>query len=221
MGKLNKRDTNKEYFRPLKSFRYNPFFHPSIANNRQLVLAKNLHRSYGIPEGNILRLIMYADIALSYPTDSEVQVYYSEISEIADFEKSPIPIEKVVFRGNAKAFEITNPYLIDKLYKSLLELIDFQKITQEKRAKKKSTSAKIIKKVATELFNQLTQVENISNWRSLCIIGYIFCLYNIGSKSQGPILSEEKFNILQKGNQILNETYLQYLASRIEQYINI
>ena len=176
MGKLYKRDIAKEFFRPLKSFRYNPFFHPSIANNRQLVLAKNLHRSYGIPEGNILRLIMYTDIALSYPTNSEIQVYYSDLSEIADFEKNPMPIEKVIFRGNAKAFEITNPYLIEKLYNSLLELIDFQKITQEKLAKKKITSATIIKKVARELFNELTQVEKISNWRSLGIIGYIFCL---------------------------------------------
>ena len=220
MGKLYKRDIAKEFFRPLKSFRYNPFFHPSIANNRQLVLAKNLHRSYGIPEGNILRLIMYTDIALSNPTNSEIQVYYSDLSEIADFEKNPIPIEKVVFRGNAKAFEITNPYLIDKLYNSLLELIDFQKITQEKQAKKKLTSATIIKKVARELLNELTQVEKISNWRSLSIIGYIFCLYNIGLKSKEPILSEEKFNLLQKGKQAVTETYLQYLASRIERYVN-
>jgi hypothetical protein len=220
MGKLYKRDIVKEYFRSLKSFRYNPFFHPSIANNRQLVLAKNLHRSYGIPEGNILRLIMYTDIALSYPTNSEIQVYYSDLSEIADFEKNPIPIEKVVFRGDAKAFEITNPYLTDKLYNSLLELIDFQKITQVKHAKKKLTSAKIIKKVARELFNELTQVEKISNWRSLSIIGYIFCLYNIGLKSEEPILSEDKFNLLQKGKQVVTETYLQYLASRIERYIN-
>jgi len=220
MGKLYKRDIAKEFFRPLKSFRYNPFFHPSIANNRQLVLAKNLHRSYGIPEGNILRLIMYTDIALSYPTNSEIQVYYSDLSEIADFEKNPMPVEKVMFRGNAKEFEITNPYLIEKLYNSLLELIDFQKITQEKLAKKKITSATIIKKVARELFNELTQVEKISNWRSLGIIGYIFCLYNIGLKSKEPILSEEKFNLMQKGKQNVTETYLQYLAGRIERYIN-
>jgi len=131
-----------------------------------------------------------------------------------------LPIEKVVFRTNAKAFEITNPYLTDKLYNSLLEFIDFQKITQEKLKRKKLTSATVIKKVAKELFSELTQVEKISNWRSLCIIGYIFYLYNTGLKSEEPILSEEKFNLLQKGKQVVTETYLQYLASRIERYIN-
>jgi hypothetical protein len=221
-----KRDISEDYFRPLKTFHYNPSFHAVTATNKQLVLTTNLHRSYGIREGNMLRLIIYADISLRWATESEIELYYSDLHEIAEFEKKPFPIERIVFRGSdkplgyPKSFEITNPYLIDKLYYSLIELINFQEIIKKKKSRKKRTSATIIKKVATELFNELTQVEKMSDWKSLCIIGYIFCLYKIGIKNEEPIMTEEKFNLLKHEKQIETETYLQYLAHRIKRYIN-
>src|SRR5450759_1705335 len=103
-----KRDISKQYFRPLKSFRYNPSIHSSFANNKQLALAKNLNRSYGIPEGNLLRLIIYTDIAFSWSYESEINFYYSDMSGIAEFEKEPEPIKELFFRGDNKSILITN-----------------------------------------------------------------------------------------------------------------
>lgn len=217
-----KRDISQEYFRPLKSFNYRSDFHPSVANNKQIELTNKLSNEYGIPEGNLLRLIMYADIAWSYATESEMQVYYSDMTEIAEFEKVPEPIKEIFFRGNNKSILISNPYLIDKLYNSMLDFMDFQKILKEKKTdtKKKRPSAKIVKLIATELFNELKQVEKITEWKSYCIIGYIFCLYKIGIKKEDPIMTEEKFNYLKNEKQVVTETYLQYLAHRIKRYIN-
>ena len=216
-----KRDISKEYFRPLKSFSYNPSFHPSVANNKQLVLAKNISRSYPIPEGNILRIIMYTDIAVSYATESEIDFYYSDMKEISDFEKEPISIEKVVFKGSAKSIEITNPYLIDRLYKSLFEIMDLRNILKERRTNKtkKRPSAKIIKLIATEIHNELTTVEKISSWKSCCIIGFIFALYSIGLKTEESIMTEKEFEIEKATKQVITETYLSYLSKRIDKYI--
>lgn len=211
-----KRDISNDYFMPLKGFHYNPSVHPSVANNRQLALVKNLHRSYSIAEGNLLRLIVYADIALSYATESEIQLYYSDLQEIASFEHNPEPINKVVFRGENKAFEITNPYLIDELYKSMLNLIDFRKIIKNKHSKKKRPSGAIIKKIATELFHELTEAEGLSEWKSLCVIGYIFRLYGISLKSEDPILTEDEY----KKQTFQPQPYLTYLSGRIKRYIN-
>jgi hypothetical protein len=215
---------SKEYFKLLKRYNYNP----SLANNKQIELAEKLSKKYDIHEGNILRLIMYAGIAWSYATDSEIEFFYSDMTEIADFEKEPVPIDKIIFRGSSKSlgssksFEITNPYLIDKLYYSMLDFMDFQNVLKKRRSdtKKKRPSAKIVKLIATEIYNELTKVEKISEWKSYCIIGYIFCLYNIGLKTKEPILSEEKYNLLQKEKRKVTETYLQYLATRIKRYIN-
>ena len=226
-----KREISQVYFVPLKSFKCRPLFHSSVANNKQMVLAKNLHRSYRIPEENALRLIMYTEIALSYTTESEIQVYYSDLKEIADFEKDPFQIEKVVFKGGSKdaaytrSFEIANPYLIDSLYNSMIELLDFQKITKEKHKKEQSTSATIIQKVATELYIELTEKEKISKWKALCIIGFIFSLYKVGLKKDEPIMTEEEYNAQKEARNakeiIITESYLQYLGDQIKSYINM
>jgi hypothetical protein len=224
MEKRSGRDFTRGYFKPLKSFQYNENFHPRVATNKQLVLASNLHRSYGIPEMNILRLIMYAEIALHWAKERQIKLYYPDFSEIMDFEKNPAPVEKIVFMGSSKSFEVNNPYLIDKLHNSLLELIDFRKIAEGKPARKRHVSARIIKKVATELYNELTKKEKITGLKPLHIIGYIFSLYSIGLKNDDPILTEKEFNsqaesIKSKGKKAY-ESYLQYLSGTIKRYIN-
>jgi hypothetical protein len=209
----------RKNFRPLKNFRYNPFFHPSVASNKQLVLAKNLSRSYGITEINILRLIMYADFALSYAHESEIQVQLSDLKDISEFEESHEEVKKIVFSGQVKSFEITNPHLIDELYKSMQNFIEFHRI-RKKKPKKKQSSDSIVKKLANELYIELTEIERISEWRSLCIIGYIFCHYDVCLDSEEPIMTEEKFNLSEAEKRESTETYLQYLSARVKQYIN-
>lgn len=214
-----KRDISGDYHRPLSSFRYNPCYHPHVANNKQLVLAKNINRSYGIPEGNVLRMIMYAELALSHATEREIELSYSDLSEIIEFEQDPVPIEKIVFRGGSKSFEITNPYIIDNLYYSIIDLFNFQENIRKRAEGNKSSSDALIKSVATEIFSELTIGEKITAGKSYCIIGFIFCLYNVHLESEDPILSEEQHNLLKRENQGVTETYLQYLAARIKRYM--
>lgn len=214
-----KRDISGEYFRPLSSFRYNPCYHPHVANNKQLVLAKNINRSYGISEGSMLRLIMYAEIALSNAIDREIELSYSDLSEIIEFEQDPVPIDKIVFKGGSKSFEITNPHIIDNLYYSIIDLFNFQENVKKRGSGKKYSSDAAVKNVAAELFSELTRTEKISDGKSYCIIGYIFCLYNIHLESEDPILSEDQYNSLKKEQHVLTETYLQYLAGRIKKLL--
>lgn len=234
-----KRDITREYFLPLEQYNFNP----SLADNKQLVLAKNLHRTYGIkygiPESKILKLIMYADSALSHASISERVCYLSDARAIAGFEKNPDSIDKVVFTAGARTFEITNPYLIDKLYYCLKEIsesrikveeikyphyeVEVQKYSAVKHINKKRSSGAIIKKVATELYNELTVKEKITGSKPLYLIGYIFSLYNVGLKREEPILTDighQAQNKVKKSKGITTESYLQYLAGRIKRYIN-
>jgi hypothetical protein len=224
-----KRDLSEKSFRSLENFRYNPHLYPPAANNKQLVMAKNLQRSYGIPEANILRLIMYVDFALHWAFESEIELYYSDLHEIADFEKEPYSIERVIFQGLAetpegpKSFEITNPYLVDKLYYSLIELLNFQKIIKKRQSKKGQTSPAVIKKVANELHVELKDKEKLTGSKPLYVIGYIFSLYGIGFKDGESILTEKDFNaqkktILEKG-ETADQSYLQYLAITVRKHI--
>jgi len=209
----------RKNFKPLKNFRYNPFFHPSVASNKQLVLSKNLSRSYVSTEMNILRLIMYADFALSYAHESEIQVQFSELKDISEFEESHEDVQKIVFSGKTKSFEIINPHLIDELYKSMQNFIEFHRI-RNKKPKDKHSSDSIVKKLANELYIELTDIERISEWRSLCIIGYIYCYYEVCLESEEPIMTEEQFNTSDMEKRAFSETYLQYLSARVKQYIN-
>jgi hypothetical protein len=219
-----KSDNSKEYLSPLNSFRYNPLLNSSIANNKQMVLAKNLHRSYNIPEGNILRLIIYADIALHNTRGKERNLYYSDLSAIGDFINTQDPLEKIVFRGREKSFEIASPYLIDKLYHSLLGMVDFRNKGKESSSGKKAASSVVIKELATELYTELTDKEKITGSRPLYIIGYIFSLYNVRLKKDDIILTEKEFKArLEKMHPegiTKPETYLQYLGRHIKPLIN-
>ncbi len=150
--------------------------------------------------------------------ESDIPVKYSDRSGMIGFFKEPQPIDKVVFKGITKSFEISNPSLIQELLQLTLE---FREDNKEKRTNKKKQSAKIIKMIATEIYKELTEKERITGWKSLCIIGFVFCLFNIGLKADEPLLSEEKFNLANSERQVSTETYLQYLSGRIKRYINI
>jgi hypothetical protein len=219
-----KENISGEYSATLNSFRYNPLFHPSVANNRQMVLAKNLHRSYHIPEGNILRLILYTEIALHWTRESDVKLYYSDLSALEDFGKNSEPVEKVIFSGKTRNLEITSPYFIENLHQSLLDLADFGKAGKGKKSGKRPASASVVKKVATELYIELSENEKLTGSKPLYIIGYIFSLYNVALKNEGPVLTEKEFMLgLEKKKSegiVITESYLQYLGRRIRPYIN-
>lgn len=219
MGKKSEGGSNRDYFKPLKYFRYNPYIHPYTANNKQTVLAQKLNKSYGIPLGNILRLIIYTDVALSLANESELQLYYSDLKQIADFEKEHDAFEKLIFAGKSKSIEIKNPFLIERVFMSMINLIDSHSIIRRKGPKKERTSSLILKKVATEIYTELYEEEKFSPWRSLCIIGYIFALYKVKLDDGDTILTEEEYDQKNKDSKTEHETYLQYLSSRIKVYV--
>ena len=224
-----KRDINQEYFRSLNSYNYSPVYH--APNPGQINLIEKIHRDYEIASGNINRLIQYTELALTYALESELKYYDSDGAEVDKFEKEPFPIKEIVFSGwqkgtnFQKSLKITNPYLINKLYAALIEYMNYKNNTKGSNTtkKKKRISTTLIKKVATEIFNELTQVNKITEWQSLCIIGYIYSYYCIGLKTEEPILIEEEYDLMveekEKKGQIVTESYLQYLAARIKRYI--
>lgn len=223
-----KRDFEHQYFRPLSSFNPSPF----QADTLQTSLAKNLHRSYGIPEKNILRLILYADYALVLSMYSEFGFPEKELKEVLGFERELSYIEKITFTGRSssgepKSMEITDPHLIDRLYKSMTEYLDLREYFRIKNSNptRKRSSGGILKKIATELYIELTGKEKITPQRSLYIIGYIFGHNYIGLKIDEPIISEQDFNDNKKhkkdeGLYVSEPSYLQYLAGRIKTYVN-
>ena len=104
----------------------------------------------------------------------------------------------------------------------MIDLFDFQKIIKEKGAKKKRPSAKIIHLIATEIYNELTQIEKIKKWKSHCIVGFIFGLYNIGIKKDEFIMNQEqheKDREQKKIKGITTQSYRQYLRDKIKNII--
>ena len=231
MESKHKKGNQDPNFRPLKSFRYNPHLHPPVANNKQLVLAKNLSRSYGIQESSILRLIMYVDIALHWVINRDIGNFYNDLNEISDFEKEPFSIEKLTFSGPGEtpgthcSFEITNPYLIDRVYNSLIDLLNFQQIIKNKESDQKKASKSVIRKVANELYRELTAEEKITGSKPLYIIGYIFSIYGVGFKDNEPIMTEKEFNAVKKTikrkDVSSDGSYLKYLSGAVKAYIEI
>jgi hypothetical protein len=224
-----KRDLDKEYFRSLQSYNYSPVF--DTPNPGLKILIDKINSIYKIPRGNINRLLQYTEIALNYALESELKFYNSDRLEFEKFENDQFPISTVEFKGWQKGsrfpkkFEISNPYLIDKLYRIAFEyaILETEIINSNIDQKKKRSSATLLKKVATQLFNELKRDINISEWQSLCIIGHIYAFYGVGLKKGEPIKTEEAWSLSikdkEKLGQTITESYLQYLASRIKRYI--
>ena len=213
------RDLNREYFRPLRSFQYRPSLHWGTATDEQLALADKIAEDYEMNPGNALRLIMYADRALFRAQESELQQYYSDLAEITEFETAPQPIRTIVFEGETKAFRVENPYLIDRIYSTIFELIATQ--SSFKKDGKKRSSATIIKMIGTEIYKELTTREHITPWRSECILVQILSLYKIGLKINDPLLTEEQHRAVQEGRKakrMTTEAYLTYCHGRGKNY---
>jgi len=213
------RDLNREYFRPLRTFQYRPSFHWGTSSFEQLALADKLAEDYDMNPGNVLRLIIYADRALFRAQESELQQYYSDLSEITDFEATPQPIRRIVFEGDTKAFRVENPYLIDHIYRAVFDLLESR--ASFKKDGKKRSSASIIKMIGTEIYTELTTREHITPWKSDCILVQILSLYNIGLKINEPLLTEEQHNAEQqkrKAKGMTTEAYLTYCGGLGKNY---
>jgi hypothetical protein len=215
-------------FTSLENYSYNSHLHPPV-RNKQLVLAKNLHRSYGIPEANILRLIMYSDFAFHMGTGGDNELSLSELKEIANLDRTSFSIERIIFRGKAgspgtpASFEISNPYLIERLYNSLTDLLNLHSDKLKKHSSKGRKPATLLKKIARELYAELRKEEGITGSRPLYIIGYIFSIYGFGSEDTEPILTEKEFNARKRNRKdkglIPAGSYLKYLASSVKKFI--
>lgn len=204
------RDLNRQYFRPLRSFQYRPSLHWGTATEEQLALADKIAEDYNMNPGNVLRLIVYADLALFRAQESELQRYYSDLAEITEFEATPQPIKRIVFEGETKAFRVENPYLIDHIYATIFELITAR--ASFKKDGKKRSSSTIIKMIGTEIYNELTTRERITPFKSECILVQILSLYNIGLKRNEPLLTEEQHRAAQKARKAKGMTTQQYLT---------
>ena len=216
-----KRDLSLQYFRPLKSVHYSPWSHFPSPN--KLELAEKLSRDYKIHIEKIFHLMKYVEIADSWALTSEIQLYYSDRQEVLKFEKDTEPIKTIKFECENKHLEITNPFVIDRIYSYLFKIYKDERHVQSD--KKKRPSAKIVKLIATEIYNDLLPLiqSEKPRWKALCIVGYIFGLFNIGLKSNDYIMNQEQHEadrIKKRRKDIPTETYLQYLSSHMKRYIN-
>jgi hypothetical protein len=187
-------------------------------NTRLNDLADKLSTSYPISHEKILRLIRYVYFAYESSSPEIYKSIVTDYKQVMQFKYGPEPIVSVTFKTEHKQFTITNAPVIDELFNTLLNKM-FETIdTVPKKNKKTLPEKGSIKKIATELFKELTQKENISEWRSYCIIGFIFAFYRFGIKYTGIIKTEERYN-LYKEKHYKTESYLSYLAGNIRRYI--
>ena len=213
------RDLNTEYFRPLRSFQYRPSLHWGTATDEQLALADKIAEDFKMNPGNVLRLIVYADLAIFRAQESELQQYYSDMAEITEFESTPQPIRRIVFEGDTKAFRVENPYLIDHIYATIFELIAEQ--ASFKKDGKKRSSATIIQRIGNEIFRELVDMEKLTARQSECALVQILSLYEIGLKINEPLLTEEQHIAIQnerKARGMTTESYPTYCHGHGKNY---
>ena len=165
----------------------------------QIKLAKKLNKNYPLSESAFLVLIKYVEYAF-LPNNSKVlQREFENINKILDSEES-----------------FTTRLEYENKFSEIIKEGDTLSI---KSGSKPFKSKKIfleesIKRIATEIFNQLTKKEDISEWKSYCIIGFIFAFYQIGINYKYPLETETEHKISHP-----EDNYLSYLSGNIKRYI--
>jgi len=175
----------------------------------KIELSKKLSENYGISEDKILHLIQYVEFAFLSDIPGIINNVVTDINQVQNFENDPQSIISIKFECKNKHFTITNPNTIDKIY-SLLFNTMFEMTPNITKQKKKILSEVSIKRIATELYDELTKKYEISEWKSYCIIGFIFAFYEIGINFDHPIMTEQQYK---------NGSYLTYLSGNIKRYI--
>lgn len=227
------RDIDKDYFLPLKWYRYEP--NPYLFDKSQIDLAEKLTQHYNLFPGNALRLIGYAERALTWALKSEQKFSVDDWGEFLQFQENPPPIRKVTFQGDGKSFVIRNPYWIDELYKRISELIttaNIQGIDETAASpiesllksnhitRKTRPSTRIIKKIGTEIYRELVDVEKLTKWKAECILVQILSIYKIGLKvgeSLKTAREHHEYNETRKSKYPI-ESYLQYCRGKGKNY---
>jgi hypothetical protein len=185
------------HFKPLSEMKGRKF----PVTEGQVELAKKLNKDYLLSEYAFLLIIKYVEFAYLPGEDSKAwQREFENINRMLDSEES---------------FDVRLEYE-NKFSEIIKDRDNISLKTDSIPFKgKKIFLEQSIKKIATEIFNQLTIKENISEWKSLCIIGFIFAFYHIGISYDNPIQTKTEHKISHPG-----ENYLSYLSGNIKRYIN-
>lgn len=191
-----KKEITDPHFKPLSEMKGKNF----MVTKGQVELAKKLNKDYLLSEYAFLTLIKYVEFAfLSYKNSRVWQQEWENINRILDTEES----FTIGLEYENKFSEITKEE--DTItVKSDNTPFKGKKIFYEQS----------IKKIATEIFNQLTIKEDITAWKSLCIIGFIFAFYHIGINYSFPIETESEWKKTHP-----DENYLTYLRGNIKRYL--
>ncbi|NLN30117.1 MAG: hypothetical protein GX158_02595 [Bacteroidales bacterium] len=172
-------------------------------------LTERLSRGYGLSGEKISHLIRY--VVYAFGTSS----YFEEEIKVVDFEKNREPILSVRFESRNKQITIRDPNIIDKLYKLLLGENNLFKL-------QKPFDKEIIKHIAVEVLKEITGKEGIPEQKAYCIVGFIFAYHGYGICKE-KIMTEGEFiyDTIDKEskNILVKETYTEYLARRIREYI--
>lgn len=232
-----KRDIIQEFFYPLKGYQKSPGRSYFIKD--EIDLAEKLAQHYNLPLDNILRLISYTEKSLEWALQMEQTFNINDLSGLFHFEARPEPIRKVSFECDNISFTITNPYLIDRLYQTAHEAMNttLDKLKQHKDDEfsmngmlgvyiyqnrifnegPKRVSGPIIKSIGTEIIRELMDVEMLSEYKSVCILGAIMSLYKVGLKAN-PIMTEQEHREdcaknkieMKMGEKVIYDSYLTY-----------
>lgn len=183
-----------------------------IHNNEDIPewgLAERLSRGYGLSRERISHLIRY--VVYAFGTSS----YFEEEIKVLDFEKNREPILSVRFESRNRQITIRDPKIIDKLYKLLLGENNLFKL-------QKPFDKEIIKQIAIEVLKDITGKDGVQEQTAYCIIGFIFAYHGYGICKE-KIMTEGEFiydTIDKESKSILvKETYTEYLARRIREYV--
>jgi len=205
-----KRIISQQYFLPLKWFDWERGMY--LSDNEQRQFAEKIAENYQLHPGNVLRLITYAERALVWALKSEQPINQDDVTNILVFDENPKPIAKVKFYAGdgSVCFILHGPYLIDQLYHTAynelnkidtggnvpLSAMPVDAMVAKNSgyiSGKKRPSGNIIKEIGTEIFNELTNVEKLTDWNAECILGRIMGFYRIGLKVDKPTKTEQEY----------------------------
>ncbi len=185
---------------------------PGINNHEDITewsLAERLSKEYGLTKEKVNHLIRY--VIYAFGTGS----YFEEEIKVIDFEKAPEPLLSVRFESRNKQITVKDPKIIDKLYKLLLGENNLFKLQNP-------YDKEIIKQVAAEVLKELTGKDNIPALKAYSIIGFIFAYHGYGICKE-KVMTEGEFiyDTIEKENKNISvkETYPEYLARRIKEYV--
>jgi hypothetical protein len=188
-------------------------------SDKQIAVAQNIHRSFGIPEKSIINLIVFTGYILKSGEKSTQAFNYSFIREISEFLPVAGQIKAVTFSGESKSLTVTNPELTGKLMEALLGIIDNLSTDNAADTGDPKSRDSNIKKLAGELYEELVKNEKLTPWRALCVAGYIFLLFDLKLENEEVLLNESEFTNKMKASGDTAKSYLNYISDRIKSYI--